>query len=74
MRYPRDFTSALQRAVNTDGDSDSLGCITGSFVGSHVGIGGIPQSWIDRLERTKELTDLADRLAAKKERVYGALQ
>ncbi|MGF1505061.1 MAG: ADP-ribosylglycohydrolase family protein [Anaerolineae bacterium] len=69
MRHPDDYAAAVQRAVNTEGDSDSVGCITGSIVGARVGVPGIPQDWIARLENLKEITDLADRLAAKKAKV-----
>jgi ADP-ribosylglycohydrolase len=71
-RHDGDFVTALQRAVNTDGDSDSIGSVTGSLMAARMGIEAIPPEWINRLERLQELTDVADRLAAAKEKIYGA--
>jgi ADP-ribosylglycohydrolase len=66
MRYPDDFTSALRRAVNIPGDSDSVGSIVGGILGARLGLDAIPADWITRLEGYDQLTDLANRLAAKR--------
>ena len=71
LRYPDDFAKAVQLAVNTDGDSDSLGSVTGGLLGALNGLSVLPDGWIERIEDVKHLTDVADRLAAAKEKVYG---
>lgn len=71
MRYPDDYTGALQRAVNHKGASDSIGCVTGGIMGARLGMDGIPDDWIPRLERHEELLNLADQLAHKKQEMYG---
>lgn len=67
VRHCDDFLRAVRRAVNIPGDSDSVGCITGGIVAAQLGLAAIPQEWISRLEHLDYLTDVANRLAAKKE-------
>ena len=50
--YPR---YALARAVRTTGDSDSLGAITGSFLGAALGDDAFPKHWYDRIEYASDL-------------------
>jgi ADP-ribosylglycohydrolase len=64
IRHQDDFASAVRRAVNIPGDSDSVGCITGGLVAARVGLDGIPKNWIAQLEHLDYLTDVANRLAA----------
>jgi len=66
MRYPNDYASAVRRAVNIPGDSDSVGCIVGGIMGARLGLVAIPSDWIDRLEGLDQLTGTANRLAARK--------
>ncbi len=61
-RHPDDFRVAVLEAVNTDGDSDSIGAITGSIMGARLGIGAIPKTWVERVENTAALQDTARRL------------
>ncbi len=70
-RYTSDFPGAVRRAVNIAGDSDSVGSIAGGLVAARYGLGVIPAEWIERVEGRELLTDLASRLAAKKESMYG---
>lgn len=48
----------LKRAVVTCGDSDSLACIAGAFVGARNGIEMVPLDWISRIEYREELNEL----------------
>lgn len=41
---------AARRAAMTNGDSDSIGAITGALVGAHFGVDGFPTEWFLRLE------------------------
>lgn len=53
-------------AINTDGDSDSIGAITGSVMGAWLGITAIPQSWRDAVEDSAYLHDPGKRLSQKR--------
>jgi ADP-ribosylglycohydrolase len=66
LRRPSDYPAAVRLAANIGGDSDSVAALTGGIQGARLGIGAIPADWVARLENREYLTDLADRLAAKK--------
>ncbi len=46
---------ALQRAALTSGDSDSIACLTGAFVGAHLGLEVWSQDWLERIEYKDQL-------------------
>lgn len=71
MRYPDDYVTAVRRAANIPGDSDSVACIAGGIMGARLGLEAIPGDWIARLEKLDYLTDVANRLAAQKQAIYG---
>ncbi|MCZ2498395.1 ADP-ribosylglycohydrolase family protein [Xylophilus sp. Kf1] len=58
----RDFRSAVQLAVNHDGDSDSTGSMVGQLLGAAGGTRGIPSSWLDALELKDLIETVADDL------------
>jgi ADP-ribosylglycohydrolase len=58
-RHAGDARAALLEAVNTRGDSDSIGTLAGALVGAHLGVGALPGEWLDVLERGAELRALA---------------
>ena len=60
LMYPNDSKKVLIRAVNTRGDSDSLACIAGAFVGAYNGIDSFPEDWVNRIEYKKELNEYLD--------------
>lgn len=62
LRYETDFEKALIAAVNHDGDSDSTGAITGNILGAYLGLGKIPQEWVDGVELREVLFQMADDL------------
>lgn len=62
LAFPQDFSKAVLTAVNSPGDSDSLGAITGSFSGSYLGSEAIPERWKKTVEKSGQLRDLAIRL------------
>jgi ADP-ribosylglycohydrolase len=43
------FREGALLAVNLAGDADTTGAIYGQLAGGHYGMGGIPESWLDRL-------------------------
>ena len=67
-RHPDDFHACVVEAANTDGDSDSIACIAGSIVGARVGLAGLPPHLVSRVEKSKHLHDVAQRLAAARDR------
>ncbi|SPD75427.1 ADP-ribosylglycohydrolase [uncultured Desulfobacterium sp.] len=71
LRYPDDYKKVVIRGANTNGDSDSIACIGGSISGAYLGVEAIPESWINCIEKTDYLGDLATRLAVKSEVVNG---
>lgn len=62
LRYKADFEKALIAAVNHDGDSDSTGAITGNILGAYLGLGELPQRWINKLELKEVLIQMVDGL------------
>lgn len=61
LRFPTNFKEAVLLAVNSPGDSDSLGAITGSISGAFLGFEEIPKEWIEKIEKRDQLLELADR-------------
>jgi len=57
---PYDTKSVLKRAVNTNGDSDTIGCISGAIAGAKNGCNSLPIDWIERLEYKEQLLVYGD--------------
>ena len=64
LRHQDSYKDAVLLAVNSPGDSDSLGSITGAMFGAYAGISAIPSEWVERIEKRDQLFDLAKRFAA----------
>jgi ADP-ribosylglycohydrolase len=64
MTHPNSYKDAVLLAANTIGDSDSIACIAGAWMGARLGTEGIPKEWQDGIENRDRLIDLADRLYA----------
>ena len=79
LRHPADYHTALTRALDCGGDTDTVGAIVGGLVGTGVGDTGIPKEWSERLLEwpcnETVLRRLAERLAqqAVQEQPVGAL-
>lgn len=61
------YVEAVRYGANTVGDSDSISTVAGAFAGACWGLGGdkgVPLDWIEMVEDSAYLGDLADRLAA----------
>ncbi len=50
LLYPNSPIDAISRAATSSGDSDSIACLTGAFVGAALGLGVWPSDWIERIE------------------------
>jgi ADP-ribosylglycohydrolase len=62
LRASSCWHDAVILAVNSPGDSDSLGCMTGALSGAHFGIAGIPPSFVRNIEDSGGLRCLGERL------------
>ncbi|MEV6795841.1 ADP-ribosylglycohydrolase family protein [Streptomyces sp. NPDC051320] len=58
LLFPDEPVTALRRAACTRGDSDSIACLAGAFAGAHLGPGGWPEEWAERIEYRDELLAL----------------
>jgi ADP-ribosylglycohydrolase len=61
-RFRDDFESAVLHAVNGGGQNMARACLTGALVGAQVGLSGIPERFVDGLEKHDELVALAKSL------------
>ena len=60
LKHPDDLKKAIVLGVNTPGDSDSIASMAGALVGARVGAQQIPHEWLDVLEDSQRLIQLAD--------------
>ncbi|MEH1163794.1 ADP-ribosylglycohydrolase family protein [Micromonospora sp. CPCC 205539] len=51
-----DPVTALARAASTSGDSDSIACLAGAFLGASLGMAAWPAHWQDQIEYADQLT------------------
>ena len=68
LKSPDDFLATIRRGANTQGDSDAIASIAGGISGAYLCIRALPPEWVDRLEKSAYLADVARRLAAVKGR------
>lgn len=62
LKYSEDFEKGIIASVNHGGDSDSTGSVTGNILGTHLGLKGIPQKFLDNLELKDVILEIADDL------------
>ena len=62
-----DFKAGITLAVNHDGDSDSVGSVTGNLLGAYLGIEQIDEEFIKGIELLPELKKMAEDLYTKYE-------
>lgn len=62
LRHSNNFSEAIRYAVSLGGDTDTIASMTGALAGAYLGETGIPPAWIDAVEGTEELRELADGL------------
>lgn len=58
IRHAGDPVTALARAATTSGDSDSIACLAGAFIGAERGMAAWPVGWLDRIEYADQLATL----------------
>ncbi len=64
LKFPHQFTSAVVSAVNGGDATDSIGALTGSFVGALAGCEAIPKHFVQEVENSDVLIGVAENLAA----------
>lgn len=64
-RFHDDFEAAVLNAVNGGGQNQARAILTGALVGAMVGIQGIPERFLQGLERHEERLELASRIAVQ---------
>lgn len=62
LKYADNFKESLIASVNHDGDSDSTGAITGNIIGAKLGISRIPSEWINKVELSEVILEIAEDL------------
>ncbi len=62
VKYSNDFEKAIIASVNHSGDSDSTGAITGNILGAYLGISNIPNKFLEKLELSKIIEEVAEDL------------
>lgn len=55
------FKDALLMAVNSGGDTDTVGAVTGALAGAKYGYVGIPIEWKEQMQNAGEITDLINK-------------
>jgi ADP-ribosylglycohydrolase len=58
LLFPADPVTALARAATSSGDSDSIACLAGAFLGAAGGMQIWPADWTARIEYADQLADL----------------
>lgn len=58
LLFPDEPVAALARAATTSGDSDSIACLTGAYLGAAHGMQAWPDDWSRRIEYTDQLATL----------------
>jgi ADP-ribosyl-[dinitrogen reductase] hydrolase len=63
LKYPRNFSSAVLAAVNAGDAADSIGALTGSFVGALTGGSAIDKHWLRSVENSDVLIGIGENMA-----------
>jgi ADP-ribosylglycohydrolase len=64
-RFHDDFEAAVLNAVNGGGQNQARAILTGALVGAMVGIQGLPERFLNGLEKHEERLELASRIAVQ---------
>jgi ADP-ribosylglycohydrolase len=64
LAWGDDAMTAIDRAARIDGDSDSVACLAGMFIGAERGVAALPAEMVSILPGRERIEDLARRLAS----------
>jgi len=59
-KYENDLKACLIENVMAGGDSASRGMLSGMVLGTHLGYGAIPETWLSELNKADKITGLLD--------------
>ncbi len=59
------FEKVVDRAARIHGDSDSVACLAGMYLGAAYGPGILPEPWLEVLPERQTIESLADRLCRR---------
>jgi ADP-ribosylglycohydrolase len=65
LRWGHHFATAVDHAARIDGDSDSVACLAGMFLGAAGGTEVLPSEWVDALPERDRIRGLATRLGER---------
>jgi ADP-ribosylglycohydrolase len=63
IRHHEDPVGALARAATTSGDSDSIACLAGAFLGARLGMTAWPSACASQIEYADQLLALGEHLS-----------
>lgn len=58
------YSETVLKAINLGGDTDTTAAVTGGLAGIYYGVENIPQEWINKIARKRDIINLAKRFAA----------
>lgn len=64
LYWGSDFATAVDKAARIHGDSDSVACLAGMFLGAAGGEAVLPGAWLQALPERHRIESLAERLVA----------
>ena len=67
LKYSNNFEKGIIASVNHKGDSDSIGAVTGNFLGAYLGIDGINKKFLEKLELVDFIEDISEKLYNKQQ-------
>jgi poly(ADP-ribose) glycohydrolase ARH3 len=59
LRHGDDYINTVRFCISLGGDTDTISAMAGALSGAHVGIGGLPEEFLDRLESRERIEKLA---------------
>ena len=62
LRWGHNFAEAIDKAARINGDSDSVACLAGMFIGAAKGISALPSSWLAALPMREDIRKKAQKL------------
>ena len=65
LKNPYDYEKTVLTAANAEGDTDTITCIAGAISGAYNGIDKLPQKWVEKVEKTEYLGEIANKLYCK---------
>jgi len=65
LKSPNDYKKTVLTAANITGDSDSTACIAGAISGAYNGIENVPKDWVEKVENSEVIRELAEKLYEK---------